>query len=488
MFKHNIYNLIISYIGLFLGFFNTIIKPKVILSEEIGVLATIISIATILQLLTQFGMSGVLMKYYPEFANSKRSKSKFILSILSITTVLLLIVVTILYFSKSYILGYFNEPLLDHYFVFIIIFLILTHLSSIFGRMAQIIFISVQSNFITNILKKVIHTLFLIYMLIYGIGFDTYFKFFTILSIVSVVAVSYIVFKNMEIELKFKYFIPEFELIKKVSNYSFFMLISSLSGIMVVNIDKIMIGHYLDFSQTGIYAIALAISSALAIILGAFLRIVQPQLANAISNNDYNKMNKVYNENIANNLYFGTIIFVLISVFSFDILSFLGKEYSTGNYVIILIASGHYANLFVGSCGEVIALSKFYRFNFYSRIFLLIIVVLSNYLFIPIWGITGAALATCLNYLLYDLFKTIYAYKKFGIHPLTFMNLKFLISGLIVFTLTFLTKNYLSRSIISITVIFFISVIVYDLMLSYIFNYKYSFINKVKAKYLRKRT
>ena len=483
MFKHNIYNLILSYIGLFLGFFNTLIKPKVITSEQIGVLATVISIATILQLVTHFGYSGVLMKFYPEYKNSEESRSKFVLSILSITTFLLIIVTALLYLSKDIIFEYFNQPLLVKYFYYIIVFLILTHTISIFERMALITFVSIQSNFITNFLKKGIHFIFLILMLIYGIQFDVYFKFFAILSLVSVILTAYIVFKNMEIKWKLGYFIPEFSLIKKVSNYSFFMLISSLSGVMVVNIDKIMIGHYLDFSQTGIYAIAIAISSTLAIVLQAFLRIVQPKLAQALANDNQTQMKALYSENIANNLYFGTIILVLITVFSYDILSFLGKEYSTGSYVIIFIALGHYANLFVGTCGEIIALSKFYKFDFYSRIFLAVIVILSNYLLIPVLGITGAALATCLNFILYDIFKSVYAYRKFNIMPLTFMNFKFIISGVIILTFLLIVKYYMSFNLLTIILFSIFAFIIYDIIMSFVFHYNYSVINKLRIRF-----
>ncbi len=483
MFKHNIYNLILSYIVLFLGFFNTLIKPKVITSEQIGVLATVISIATILQLVTHFGYSGVLMKFYPEYKNSEESRSKFVLSILSITTFLLIIVTALLYLSKDIIFEYFNQPLLVKYFYYIIVFLILTHTISIFERMALITFVSIQSNFITNFLKKGIHFIFLILMLIYGIQFDVYFKFFAILSLVSVILTAYIVFKNMEIKWKLGYFIPEFSLIKKVSNYSFFMLISSLSGVMVVNIDKIMIGHYLDFSQTGIYAIAIAISSTLAIVLQAFLRIVQPKLAQALANDNQTQMKALYSENIANNLYFGTIILVLITVFSYDILSFLGKEYSTGSYVIIFIALGHYANLFVGTCGEIIALSKFYKFDFYSRIFLAVIVILSNYLLIPVLGITGAALATCLNFILYDIFKSVYAYRKFNIMPLTFMNFKFIISGVIILTFLLIVKYYMSFNLLTIILFSIFAFIIYDIIMSFVFHYNYSVINKLRIRF-----
>lgn len=484
LYKKNLINLLISYTGLFLGLFNTLIKPKVITSGEIGVLATIISIGTVLQLITQFGLSGVLMKYYPEYNKTPESRSRFIFSVLSITSVLLILVSFLLYFSESIICNYFHDPLLNKYFYYSMIFLTISHTQAIFERISRIIYISVKYNFITNFLTKSIHTTFLVYMLMSDIQFNVYFIFFATLNALSVSLTIFLVFKNIEFDLKLKYFIPEVAFIKKVSNYSFFMLISSLSGIMVVNIDKIMIGHYLDLNQTGIYTIAITVSGTLAIILNSSLMITQPKLSVAINDNNKNIMRELYSENIANNLYFGTIVLILISVFSSNILSFLGKEYSSGTFVVFFIALGYYANIFVGPCGEIISVSKYYKFDFYSRIFLAGVVIFSNYIFIPIMGITGAALATFLNFIIYDAMKSFYAYKVFKIHPFTFLNLKFMLSGLIVFLPIAIIKYFIDLDLLMIILISIFTIIAYELIVSIIFHYNYSISNKLKKRFV----
>ena len=47
MYKQNILNLILSYTGMFLGIFNTLIKPKVLSPEEIGLIAFLMSSSAI---------------------------------------------------------------------------------------------------------------------------------------------------------------------------------------------------------------------------------------------------------------------------------------------------------------------------------------------------------------------------------------------------------------------------------------------------------
>ena len=73
MYKGNIYNLIISYFGLVLGFLNTIyLKPKVITAEEIGLIGVVLSMATIYQYFTLFGIPSVVLKFYPILKKEKK--------------------------------------------------------------------------------------------------------------------------------------------------------------------------------------------------------------------------------------------------------------------------------------------------------------------------------------------------------------------------------------------------------------------------------
>jgi len=262
-------------------------------------------------------------------------------------------------------------------------------------------------------------------------------------------------------------------------------MISSLSGVIAGNIDKIMIGHYLSLSKTGIYAIALAITTTMNIIFDSFARITQPKLSEHLEQKNADGLRNAYYENLYNIIFFGVIAYTLLCVFSYDILSILGKEYSEGSYVIVIIATGLLFNLNAGVCGEVIALSKFYKFDFYSRTSLIFIVVTSNTIFIPVFGITGAAVATASNYIIYDVIKIIYAYKKFGIHPVTARTLSFYISGSVVGIITYYIKDIFPHNLGTIAVISIFSFVIYDIILGFVFRYEFSILKKFLTKYGR---
>ena len=63
--------------------------------------------------------------------------------------------------------------------------------------------------------------------------------------------------------------------------------------------------------------------------------------------------------------------------------------------------------------------SRFYRFDLYAYMVLLILVGISNYVLIPPLGVTGAAVANAGSMFLYKLDGMLYVYRCFRIHPFT---------------------------------------------------------------------
>ncbi|HQO10239.1 MAG TPA: oligosaccharide flippase family protein [Clostridiales bacterium] len=484
MFRSNLINLIISYTGLFLGLFNTFFKPKVMTSEEIGILSTILSITALLQLLSYAGLQSVIMRFYPVFKETE-NKAKFISSVVITSYFLLCFVLFLLFLCKSIIISYYGSGPIEEYFIYIPGYLILSHSTELFERISRVLFVSVKSNMIRNIHFKTANCIYLILMFIFSLSFQSYIRFFMIMSLVTLIQMIWLSIKNLKIKWAYKDLIPDLKFMRQFISYSFFMLVASISGNLANNLDKIMIGHYLNLSKTGIYAIALAITSMMNIIFESFSRITQPKLSEYVQTQNIPNIRKTFYDNLYNNIHFGVIVFVLISVFSRDILSLLGKEYTEGTTVIIIIAIGQLSNLSTGMCGEIVSLSKYYRFDFYSRTILIFIVIASNAVFIPIFGITGAAVATSSNLIIYDIFKMIYAYRKFGIHPFTRTTLNFYISGLIIAFVISILKHFMYINLINISLISLFSFILYDIILGYVFNYEYSIIRKLKKKYIK---
>ena len=74
-----------------------------------------------------------------------------------------------------------------------------------------------------------------------------------------------------------------------------------------------------------------------------------------------------------------------------------GEVYKVGKFVVLFVMLGKLIDMASGANGEIIGLSKYYKFNMYCILFLAVLTVVGNYFLIPALGVTGAALATAIS-------------------------------------------------------------------------------------------
>ena len=82
---------------------------------------------------------------------------------------------------------------------------------------------------------------------------------------------------------------------------------------------------------------------------------------------------------------------------------------------------------------------------------LVIIVIITNITFIPLYGIVGAAMATSISILIHNFIKTTALYLLFRIHPFQINTLKVLfVSGLLFYILSLLPFNLIDSTLLRI--------------------------------------
>ena len=102
------------------------------------------------------------------------------------------------------------------------------------------------------------------------------------------------------------------------------------------------------------------------------------------------------------------------------------EVYHQGQWAIVLISLGYLIDMATGVNGVIIATSRYYRFDTYFMFSLVIITALTNYWLIPIYGITGAGLACCLTYFLFNLFRYLFIWHRFGMQPYSWVYVQIL--------------------------------------------------------------
>jgi len=99
-------------------------------------------------------------------------------------------------------------------------------------------------------------------------------------------------------------------------------------------------------------------------------------------------------------------------------------------------------DMIFGVNGEIIGYSKYYKFNFYSTIILAFLAIGSNIYFIKRYGMNGAAFASLLTLMVFNISKYLFIWKKFNLHAFSFGTLKLVIIALsLTFSIKYLPPN-----------------------------------------------
>ncbi|TAE48404.1 MAG: polysaccharide biosynthesis protein [Bacteroidetes bacterium] len=92
-------------------------------------------------------------------------------------------------------------------------------------------------------------------------------------------------------------------------------------------------------------------------------------------------------------------------------------DQAAGYEATVLLGISALINLATGANRYIIINSRWYRFDLYANIFLLTLAISLNYFLIPVLKETGAAIATTIAIVLYNIVCTWYVHYRFGVQP-----------------------------------------------------------------------
>ena len=212
---------------------------------------------------------------------------------------------------------------------------------------------------------------------------------------------------------------------------------------MITKIDSIMIASMLGNKYVGIYSVVAYVSMFIEIPRRAIKQFSYPALANSLAKQEFDTVSKIYKDISLYQFAIGFLIFTVIVGNLDDIFLIIPRNsvYSNGKLVAIYIAFSKLANMMFGVSSDVIVMSSKFRYNFFTVIMLLFLTIFTNYIMIPLFGIDGAAMATLLSLLVYDLFSYFLVFAKFKIHAFSRKSLLVTTAGLITLAISKLVPH-----------------------------------------------
>jgi O-antigen/teichoic acid export membrane protein len=413
--------------GVVIGFINlAILSPVIFTAGEIGVTQVMMAMATIIAQLGGLGFSNVTNRLFPWFRDRESGHNGFLSLGLLITAAGFLVTAIIMIFW----LPGFEEAnreksdLLSDYAYYLPVLVGMIMFFTLLDNFCKVLFNAVIGTFLREFVLRVIN-LGLILMFHFGvIGFSGYVSGFVLSQAIPAVIIIIYLAGRGEFRLTgFASFLDR-KLIREIISLSGYGVIAGLSGIAITNIDKYMVNNHIGLSGAGVYSIAVYFATLILIPARMIGKISIPIVAEAWKREDTVSIGNIYKRSSINQYLVGLLIMAGLFGNFHNIFAFLPEEYNGTESVILLFAFTNIINVSAGISQYILGTSPLYKYYSYLMLLLIILVLITNYLLIPVMGITGAALASLISMTIFTSLTVFILWKRYKLWPYSFMHLK----------------------------------------------------------------
>tara|TARA_B100000614_G_scaffold217676_1_gene203032 strand:- start:2443 stop:3804 length:1362 start_codon:yes stop_codon:yes gene_type:complete len=419
-----------------MGFVFTLMIAKYFGAKGLGDYVLAIIVLRVFSLLAKLGIDVASIRYIAGFAIKNRWSAiklyrKKILSLLICTS---LIASFVMYFFAEYIAKAVGAKpeyiMLNSFFVLPMVLFMLNYQSmrglkkikefSFFYWLSRILFsviiLAVAVQFTRNVNIPILSFL---------------------LSLVVVFVLSYIVYNQIFNQIKKSNSIAN-DLgdkiqLKAILFVSLPLLFAQSSQFLMSWTDRLMLGGMTSSYEVGIYDVAFKLSMFVNIALTAVTSISSPKFAELYEKKDFNRLEKVVHQSTKLIFWSSIPLLVLFTVVSIFILDLFGDDFYNGIYALVILCTARLFSVFTGPAGNLLQMTG-NQLTYMNVLFLgAAINIVLNYVFIQpenpfshlgIHGINGAAFASFISIIFWNLTMVYYVKRKFGFFTIYFPFLK----------------------------------------------------------------
>lgn len=192
-------------------------------------------------------------------------------------------------------------------------------------------------------------------------------------------------------------------LLKKMLAFSLPLVAGGVAYWGLTAMDRFFLRSLSGFEELGVYALAAALAGAISVLTSIFSSLWHPILYKwAKEGVDESKVQKI----TENMVFVIALIWSLVGLLSFILPFFLPPEYSAIEYLIVACVSMPLFYLLSETTGVGIGLTRRSNYSMLASISAFLVNAVFNYLFIPIYGASGAALASVIAFFVFFTVKT----------------------------------------------------------------------------------
>jgi len=423
--SQSIKNTIITYLGFGLGAINVLFLFTEFISDEyFGLITYIFSTANVMMPILAFGVHNTLIKFYSTY-KTRQTQNGFLILMLFLPLAIIIPTAIIGFFAFNGIstwLAGTNVIVVDYVWLIFISAVAFSYFE-VFYAWSRVQMQSVFGNF----MKEVFHragTMILLFCLYLGfIDVEQ-----LIYSITGIYIIRVVIMKLYAFSLRF----PSFNMVKipnlsSVLKYTSLIIIAGSVANVILEVDKFMLNRYVAIEYVAYYGVAIYIASVICVPSRSMHQIISPLTAKFLNERNRTELDKLYKKSSLSLFIISGFIFLLIILNINELYNFINENYADGILVVFIISLSKLTDSLLGNNNAILFNSDYYRMVLVLGVFLAVLTVLLNMAFIPIYGINGAAFATFLAILLYNIAKLWFVNVKLKMQPFTWNTVKVLV-------------------------------------------------------------
>lgn len=441
--KQSIKATIHVYIGIIIGFITAVVVfPRVFSPEQVGLLSILTQISLIITQFGIFGMPGIITYYFFHFRDNEKAHNGFPVLVAWGTLIGCVLSVLFLFLAKNWIVSKYSNSLFENHYYQLIT---LTVFSIIFVN-----FDSYYKGFYKVVLATFLKETFQRLLLLAGVllfvfnlcSFDFYVIIYSLASVIPVVVLILAIIKDGHFPWKpqWNYISPSLR--NGMITVGIFNVLASISTYSNNVIDNIMVGSIGGLKSGGIYATTILFGSLVSIPSRTVKKITSALVAECWVENNEAKIAEIYKKSAVSLYIIGILLFIGIWANVDNILKILPPEYAAGKWAIFWACITNVMEMLTAAASSVLSTSKHYKVQTYQGIMLVGLMIITNYLLIPVFGLTGAAFASTISFLIFNTVRHVYIMYRWKMQPIGKEIVIISIVGALSYFITYIVPHY----------------------------------------------
>ena len=414
--KQSIQNVLITYLGFFFGAVNTVfLYTKILPDEYYGLVTFILASAAILMPLMAFGVHNTLVKFYsfyPDFQKDGFLTLMVLLPLLGAVPLGLLLL-----FWQAPLAQWTSQvnPMVGDYLWYIFVTGLAMGYFEVFFSWCKVHLKSVFGNFMKEVFARVGVTLLLV--LFYGevLSLHAFFKCLVALYVLRTLIIALYALRLRMPRFNFGFPANSGEIL----SYSLLIILGGSSALVLLEIDKVMLNQFISIENIAYYGVATYIATVIIVPSRSMHQITYPLTAELMNAGELDKLDTLYKRTSLTLFIASGLLLVLIVLNLEDLYLMLPEPYRQGHDIVFLVGLAKVLDSLLGNNNSILFNSKYYKTVLGFGVGLAVLTILLNLWLIPKMGLIGAALASFVSILIFDVVKLVFVRRKFKILPFT---------------------------------------------------------------------